>query len=134
MLGPSWTSRLLQEILATMLTSKSIEASVELAAATYASRRAHMVDELASLGVEVAGSHGLNIWIPVRDEATAVPMLSAHGIGVARGRPFRLMPTETHFIRVTTSALDSNVQEIAIRLAEAATGGLGAPEQNGGQR
>lgn len=134
MLGPSWTSRLLQEILATMLRSKPIEASVEQAARTYARRRADLVGELATHGIEVAGEHGLNIWIPVSDEATAVPMLSAHGIGVARGRPFRLIPTDTHFIRVTTSALDSNVQEIAIRLAEAAKGGLGASEQNGGQR
>jgi len=134
MLGPSWTSRLLQEILAAMLTSPEIGASIEKAASVYASRRARMVEELGGHGIEVGGTHGLNIWVPVQDEATAVPMLSAHGIGVARGRPFRLIPDENHFIRVTTSALDSDIPETTDRLAEAAKGHQIASEQNGGQR
>jgi len=72
--------------------------------------------------------------VPVQDEATAVPMLSAHGIGVPRGRPFRLVPNDEHFIRVTTSALDSDIQDITSRLAEAAQGHEIATDQNGGQR
>jgi len=134
MLGPSWTSRLLQEILAAMLTSPSVEASIQKAARVYASRRGRLVDGLASHGIEVGGAHGLNVWVPVQDEATAVPMLSAHGIGVARGRPFRLVPDDEHFIRVTTSALDSDIQDITSRLAEAAQGHENATDQNGGQR
>ncbi|GMQ98211.1 MAG: aminotransferase class I/II-fold pyridoxal phosphate-dependent enzyme [Acidimicrobiia bacterium] len=134
MLGPSWTSRLLQEILAAMLTSPSVEASIQKAANVYASRRGRLVDGLAGHGIEVGGTHGLNVWVPVQDEATAVPMLSAHGIGVARGRPFRLIHDDDHFIRVTTSALDSETQELADRLAEAAQGHQIASDQNGGQR
>jgi len=135
MLGPSWTSRLLQEVLATMLMSKEIEASVATAAGTYAKRRASIVDGLGAMGVTVGGMHGLNIWVPVHDEATAVPMLAAHGIGVARGRPFRLMEHEDHYIRVTTSAIDTNTKEIVTRIVEASHGRLAEPHsQNGGRR
>jgi aspartate/methionine/tyrosine aminotransferase len=105
------------------------------AAVIYAKRRAAIVEGLERLGVTVDGMHGLNIWVPVQDEATAVPMLAAHGIGVARGRPFRLMEPRDHHIRVTTSAIDTNVAEITTRLAEASHGRLDeTPNQNGGRR
>ncbi|GMR01894.1 MAG: aminotransferase class I/II-fold pyridoxal phosphate-dependent enzyme [Acidimicrobiia bacterium] len=135
MLGPSWTSRLLQEVLASMLASDAIEASITVAADTYAKRRSDVVERLASHGVTVGGRHGLNIWMPVHNEATAVPMLAAHGIGVARGRPFRLAPDDRHFIRVTTGALDTEIEDITTRLAEASHGILDdTPDQNGGRR
>jgi DNA-binding transcriptional MocR family regulator len=135
MLGPSWTSRLLQEILATMLLSEDIDASVAVAAGIYATRRAAVVDGLDALGVAVGGMHGLNIWVPVQDEATAVPMLAAHGIGVARGRPFCLTEHKDHHIRVTTSAMDTDIEEITARLAEASHGRLDdSPNRNGGRR
>ncbi|VAV96530.1 Transcriptional regulator, GntR family domain / Aspartate aminotransferase [hydrothermal vent metagenome] len=135
MLGPSWTSRLLQSILARMLTSAEIEAAVTTTAGIYATRRAAVVDRLTLYGIEVAGAHGLNIWLPVNSEATAVPMLAAHGIGVARGRPFRLEATEQDHIRVTTSALDTEVDNVTARLAEASVGRLNdSPIQNGGRR
>ncbi len=135
MLGPSWTSRLLQGLLASMLASSDVEASIAAASRMYAQRRRAVVDRLASQGVSVGGAHGLNIWMPVHDEATAVPMLAAHGIGVARGRPFRLAPDDRHFIRITTGALDTNIEEITTRLAEASHGNLGeSSNQNGGRR
>ncbi len=135
MLGPSWTSRLLQEVLASMLASDAIEASITKAAETYAKRRSDVVECLSSHDVTVGGKHGLNIWMPVHNEATAVPMLAAHGIGVARGRPFRLVPDDRHFIRVTTSALDARIVDIATRLAEASHGILDdTSDQNGGRR
>lgn len=135
MLGPSWTSRLLQEILARMLTSEAVEASIARAAQIYATRRAALVDGLAAHGVVVEGDHGLNVWIPVHSEASAVPELAAHGIGVARGRPFRLQPTEQDFIRVTTSALDTDMNDVTARLVEASIGRLDrSPAQNGGRR
>jgi len=135
MLGPSWTSRLLQEILVAMLTSEDVEASIASTAQIYAHRRATIVDGLKSHDIAVGGRHGLNIWVPVQNEATAVPMLAAHGIGVARGRPFRLVPHRDHFIRVTTSALDSGIEEITARLAEASKGHFDEIQnQNGGRR
>ncbi|MEN8237925.1 MAG: aminotransferase class I/II-fold pyridoxal phosphate-dependent enzyme [Actinomycetota bacterium] len=135
MLGPSWTSRLLQKVLFTMLSSPGTEASVMAASEIYATRRAAVVDGLGTRGVTVGGTHGLNVWIPVREEATAVPMLAAHGIGVARGKPFILGSEGQDFIRVTTSALDNDRQEILDRLAEASFGESNVIEElNGGHR
>jgi len=135
MLGPSWTSRLLQKVLFTMLASPDTEASVRAASTIYAQRRAAVVSGLEARGVHVGGDHGLNVWMPVREEATAVPMLAAHGIGVARGKPFLLRPHGQEFIRVTTSALDDNRQEILDRLAEASFGETNLTEElNGGHR
>jgi DNA-binding transcriptional MocR family regulator len=135
MLGPSWTSRLLQKVLFTMLNSPATEASVRAASAVYAERRSAVVGGLAARGVHVGGDHGLNIWMPVREEATAVPMLAAHGIGVARGRPFTLNAHGQEFIRVTTSALDDDRQEILDRLSEASFGeSTHTDELNGGIR
>ncbi len=135
MLGPSWSSRLLQEILTRMLTSPEVEESIAAAARIYAQRRAAVVDGLAAHGVVVGGRHGMNVWVPVESEATAVPMLAAHGIGVARGRPFRLQPAEQDHIRVTTSALDDGIDDVTQRLAEASVGRHGeSPIQNGGRR
>jgi DNA-binding transcriptional MocR family regulator len=135
MLGPTWTSRLLQEVLLTMLSSQGTADSVANAAAIYAERRAAAIKGLNERGVSVGGTHGLNIWIPVREEAIAVPMLAAHGIGVARGRPFRLRPHGQEFIRVTTGALDDGRQEILDRLTEASFGESTLTEDlNGGHR
>jgi hypothetical protein len=73
--------------------------------------------------------------MPVREEATAVPMLAAHGIGVARGKPFRLKPHGQEFVRVTTSALEGDRQEILDRLSEASFGETTlTAELNGGIR
>jgi len=135
MLGPSWTSRLLQKVLFTMLDSPVTVASVTRASAMYASRRAAVVEGLDARGVPVGGANGLNVWMPVREEATAVPMLAAHGIGVARGKPFRLGSHGQEFIRVTTSALEDHRQEILDRLAEASFGESNLTEElNGGHR
>ena len=138
MLGPSWTSRLLQKVLFTMLSDPDTETSVNAASGIYASRRSAVVEGLGDRGVAVGGAHGLNVWVPVREEALAVPMLAAHGIGVARGRPFMLDAPDQEFIRVTTSALDHNrdeTQEILDRLAEASFGESSPfDELNGGHR
>jgi DNA-binding transcriptional MocR family regulator len=135
MLGPSWTSRLLQKVLFEMLRSEETEASVATAAMIYARRRSQVVDGLGERGVTVGGSHGLNVWIPVKEEANAVPMLAAHGIGVARGKPFLLGQQDKEFIRVTTSALDDEREEILDRLAEASFGGTSVVvDQNGANR
>ena len=53
----------------------------EVAAAgrTYAARRAAFVAALAGRGVEVAGTEGLNVWVPVQDETAAVVRLASQG-------------------------------------------------------
>jgi DNA-binding transcriptional MocR family regulator len=89
-LGQGWSSRLLQQVLLTLLTDPGTRASIDAAREAYAARRTALVDALEARGVEVGGTEGLNIWVPVHDETAAVVRLASQGIGVAHGAPFRL--------------------------------------------
>lgn len=119
-LGPSWTSRLIQQILLTMLQDPEAEAAVAHAAATYTGRREALHDALAALGVHAVPGTGLNMWVPVADEQRAVVALAAHGIGVAPGAPFHPMPSDEQHIRVSIGTLRSEAATVAERIASAA--------------
>jgi DNA-binding transcriptional MocR family regulator len=120
-LGPSWTSRLIQQILLTMLTDPDIEALVEDAAETYRRRRQGLETLLAEHGVDVAPGVGLNLWIPVHDEQRAVVALAAHSVGVAPGRPFRVADTDAQHIRLSIGTLaEEDMPRVAAVVAEVA--------------
>ena len=102
-LGPGWVSSILQRLTARLWADPEVEALVEQASAVYASRRAAMVDALAAHGLRAFAPSGLNVWIPVPDEDTAVRALLAAGVSVAAGAPFRLEAPPA--IRITVAAL-----------------------------
>jgi DNA-binding transcriptional MocR family regulator len=118
-LGQGWTSRLLQLILTDLLTRSSARAHVDRARLTYAERRSAVVSALAEQGVEVAGTDGLNIWLPVRDESAALVRLASVGIGAAAGSPFLITPGAAH-LRITTALARRDHASIARHLADAA--------------
>ncbi|NYG06754.1 DNA-binding transcriptional MocR family regulator [Phycicoccus badiiscoriae] len=127
-LGQGWSSRLLQQVLLGLLTSPAAQDEVAAATATYAARRAHVVDALARRGIEVPGSEGINIWVPVHDETAAVVRLASQGIGVAPGAPFRLgapdgAPEGGGHLRVTVGAAGDDLDGLAQALADAALAG-----------
>jgi DNA-binding transcriptional MocR family regulator len=122
-LAQGWTSRLLQQLLVELLTRSDSRHVVDRARRTYASRRTAIVDALAGSGISVAGKDGLNVWIPVRDEAAAALHLAAHGIGVAAGSPFSLEKDSAGHIRVTTGLIRTDAPRIAELLGEAARRG-----------
>jgi DNA-binding transcriptional MocR family regulator len=119
-LAQGWTSRLLQQLLVDLLTRADSRRTVERARRTYAVRRCAIVDALAGSGISVAGKDGLNVWIPVQDEAAAALHLAAHGIGVATGGPFNVDKNSGGHIRVTTGLVRADGPRIASLLAEAA--------------
>jgi DNA-binding transcriptional MocR family regulator len=124
-LGQGWSSRLLQQVLLGLLTSAAAKSEVARATATYAARRAHVVDALAARGIAVPGTEGINIWVPVHDETAAVVRLASRGIGVAPGAPFRLGPPEGApegggHLRVTVGAAGDDLDSLAQALADAA--------------
>lgn len=119
-LGQGWSSRLLQRLLAGLLTDTDALALVARARDEYARRRAVLVTELADHGIEVDGSEGLNIWVPVRDEAAAIVRLASQGIGVSPGAPFAVLPEGRGFVRVTVGLVPDHHADLAARLAEAA--------------
>lgn len=121
-LGQGWTSRLLQRILATLLTDPRATRQVHQARGEYARRRELVTRRLAERGVEVPGTDGLNIWVPVRDEAAAVLRLASQGIAVTPGSPFDVRPRRGSgaHVRVTTGLLRSDHEAVADLLADAA--------------
>ncbi|GAA1970889.1 aminotransferase class I/II-fold pyridoxal phosphate-dependent enzyme [Isoptericola halotolerans] len=89
MLGPGWTSRLLQRVLVDLLTDSTAVAAVEHARRMYFARQRGFVAALARQGLDVQAGDGVNLWLAVDDEATARTRLEAAGVRVAVGAPFR---------------------------------------------
>ena len=88
MLGPGWTSRLLQHVLVDLLTDSTAVEAVAHARRVYFARRRALRESLATHGVVVDPGDGINLWLPVHDERTALVRLEAAGIRVAPGSPF----------------------------------------------
>jgi DNA-binding transcriptional MocR family regulator len=119
-LGQGWSSRLLQRILLSLLTDEGSRAEVQQAQREYARRRAALVDALAQRGVTVGGTDGINIWVPVQDEAAALVRLASQGIGVTPGSPFAVLPHMPGHIRVTSGLVATDHDALADRIAAAA--------------
>jgi len=125
LLGPGWSSRILQAVLLEMLHDPTTTATVARARDEYLRRRGLVAEVLASEGVAPRGRDGINLWIQVADERSALLTLAAQGIGAAPGGPFLVQPDLDH-LRATLSPLrgtDDEVALVAKRLAEAAVVG-----------
>ncbi|WP_159500158.1 PLP-dependent aminotransferase family protein [Microbacterium sp. 18062] len=88
MLGPGWTSRLLQAVLLDMLTRTEAVEAVRAARLTYRDRQEALVGALRRHGIALPPPDGINLWLPVADERAAHVHLAAVGIAVAAGGPF----------------------------------------------
>ncbi|WP_183092672.1 aminotransferase class I/II-fold pyridoxal phosphate-dependent enzyme [Nocardioides stalactiti] len=120
MLGPAWTSRMVQTILLDLLTSSASLDEVSEARRQYMARQRTLVTALAAHGVDAAVPDGINLWLPVRDERAALVHLSASGIRVAGGTPF-LADGEASFLRVTSGLVSpDDAPDVAAALAAAA--------------
>ncbi|MBO0875597.1 MAG: aminotransferase class I/II-fold pyridoxal phosphate-dependent enzyme [Pseudonocardia sp.] len=126
-LGPAWSSRLLQQLLADMLTDDRCVRTVARARAIYADRRQALADALERRGVRVLARDGFNVWVPVAHERDALIVLATQGIGAAPGRPFLATPDGCDHVRITTAALAvDGADEVADALAGAARRPRGA--------
>lgn len=119
-LGPIWSPRILQQILAAMLCDPAVIAGIRRARDEYAARRSSLTDELGRLGIDIAGDDGFNVWLPVHDEQDAMVALAGQGIGVAPGSPFQLRPASRPHVRVTVSEPLADPAGVAAVLVEAA--------------
>ncbi|MET0146413.1 MAG: aminotransferase class I/II-fold pyridoxal phosphate-dependent enzyme [Ilumatobacteraceae bacterium] len=127
LLGPGWSSRILQALLLELLQDPATSAVMVDARAAYRSRRALVTGVLTEHGVRVAGHDGINLWMSVADERSAVVALAARGIGVAPGEPFLVRRDDDH-LRVTVGLLGGPVDHV-VAVAEhlAAAAGDAAP-------
>ncbi len=111
--GPGWVSHILQSVVLALWRDPDVQALVARASETYAQRRELLLACLAREGVQAHGVSGLNVWIPVEDEAGAVSALMQRGWVLAPGAPYRLAGAAPG-IRVTTATL---TEHEAARLA-----------------
>ncbi len=90
LVGHGWVSHLLQRVVAAMLSAPGTPGLLAGASATYTRRRAVVVDTLAAAGIAVYGRSGMNVWVPVADEARVVAGMQRRGYAVRGGARFRI--------------------------------------------
>lgn len=120
MLGPGWSSRLLQAVLAELLTDPRTVETVAEARLEYARRRTALTTALAARDVSCTGVDGINLWVEVDDERAAQLGMAARGIGVAPGSPFLVAPARQDHLRITVGLVRGGAEELADHVAEVA--------------
>ncbi|WP_026338266.1 aminotransferase class I/II-fold pyridoxal phosphate-dependent enzyme [Nocardiopsis sp. CNS-639] len=115
----TWVSHLLQHLVARVLTDPATPARLDHAAQVYTRRRRLLTDALHAHSVPwLAGPDGLNVWVPLAEDAEAavVQELAAHGWAVRPGSLFTL--THRPAIRITTATLaPEHAEAFAARLS-----------------
>jgi hypothetical protein len=120
LLGPGWSSRLLQAVLVDLLTDPSTVDQIAHARDEYARRRTALLDALDTRGVTATGADGINIWMPVANQQVALLTLAAHGIAVAPGAPFEVTHLDTDHVRITAGLIRDDFDTLADIFTEAA--------------
>jgi DNA-binding transcriptional MocR family regulator len=120
LLGPGWTSRLMQAILYELLTDPESVAQVDAARDSYERRQRDVVAAVHASGASMRAGDGVNAWLRVNDERSAIVHLAAAGIRVAPGAPFQL-GEPGGFVRVTVGMVREEVAAVGAALAAAAT-------------
>ena len=103
LVGMRWVSHILQRIVMAMLDRPSTAEQMRAAEQAYAKRRRGLIELLAGSGIRAHGRTGLNVWVPVREEARVVRDLAEAGWAVQAGERFRLRSHPA--IRVTIANL-----------------------------
>jgi DNA-binding transcriptional MocR family regulator len=130
LLGPGWSSRVLQAVLADLLTDQATGVHIAAARAEYTRRRTALLVALAARGVAASAADGINMWVSVRNQQVAMLTLAAHGIAVAPGSPFEAGRLDGDHVRVTVGLVRGGFEDLADVLADAA----GAPHRASGSR
>ena len=95
LLGPGWSSRILQAVLLEMLDDPATIDAVASARVEYARRRQLVAAVLESRNVAVTGTDGINLWMTVADERSALVTLAAQGHRCCPGRAVPGPPRHT---------------------------------------
>jgi DNA-binding transcriptional MocR family regulator len=112
-----WVSHVLQQLVVSLWSSAEVRRSMRSTARIYAKRREALIDALGAKSIGAMGRSGLNVWIPVPEEAAIVSGLIERGWAVAGGERFRLKSGPA--IRVTTATLEpTDAKNLADDLAE----------------
>lgn len=121
LLGPGWSSRILQAVLVELLDDQRTIETLQRAREEYARRRRQVVDVLHQRDVGTTGTDGINLWVAVDEERDALMTLAARGIGAAPGEPF-MVKEHPHYLRFTVGLLgpETHLEDAAHTIADAA--------------
>jgi DNA-binding transcriptional MocR family regulator len=119
LLGPGWVSHLLQATVAALWADPATGRLLERAAGAYADRRSVLVGALARHGITGYGDSGLNVWIPVPEEARPAAAVLDAGWAVAAGEPYRLRSAPALRVTVATLRDQEEAEQLAAALAAA---------------
>lgn len=120
LLGPGWSSRILQAVLLELLRSSEVDEILAVARQTYAERRKLVEAVLDAHGVPHPDGDGVNLWVRVEDERAALVRLATQGVGAAPGAPFQVRPDLDH-LRVTIAGVRTDdAERVAGLLVDAA--------------
>jgi DNA-binding transcriptional MocR family regulator len=116
--GTGWVSHLLQDLVTALWSDPATDDALRRAAATYTTRREAFVRALAAHGIMAHGRSGLNVWVPVPEEAAVVAALAHAGWAIRAGERYRLRSGPA--VRITTATLvPRDGERLAAALAEA---------------
>jgi DNA-binding transcriptional MocR family regulator len=101
--GAGWVSTVLQRLVLALWRDPAVDELVRRAARSYELRREGLLEALAEHGLPAHGRSGINVWIPVPDETSAVTTLRDAGWAVAPGALYRIAAPPA--LRVTVSSL-----------------------------
>lgn len=118
-IGGTWISSLNQRLLAAVLASPDVPATVRAHKEVYDDRRSAFLGALAAQGVQVYSRDGLNVWVPVRSEESALVYLASRGVGAAPGSPFQAATGLAPHIRVSIAPMRDEHERLAVLVAEA---------------
>ncbi len=120
LLGPGWSSRILQSVLLELLRDPATGDSLAHARSSRTRTVARWSRGCSTDGgVAHPDGDGINLWMRVADERRALLRLAACGIGVAPGGPFMVRPDGDH-VRVTVGLVaESDAQRVGELLVEA---------------
>ncbi|OBH17407.1 aminotransferase class I/II-fold pyridoxal phosphate-dependent enzyme [Mycolicibacter sinensis] len=120
-LGPGWVSHLLQNLTVGLWRDPAVARQVADAESAYGAARAGLCAALAARDVVAHGRSGLNVWVPVPDEAVAMTALFAAGWAAAPGARFRIRCAPG--LRVTIAELaPADIDPLADAVAAAVRG------------
>lgn len=117
-LSRGWISTILQHLVVDLLSNPEVANMTKQASSEYDRRRLRLVEALAAHGVEAYGRSGLNVLVPVDDEASVSNILIGYGWQPRSGQPYR--HTSKPFIRLTTAALtNEQIDTLALNISNA---------------
>lgn len=126
-LGSGWVSSILQELVLRLWRDGAVAGKVAAARDAYHHRCGALVAALAERGLPATGRTGINVWLPVPDEAAAVTGLRDAGYAVSPGALFRVASPPA--VRITAGRLPLSAVDRFADAAVAAVRGVRSPLQ-----